>query len=328
MITGNSAGAHERLVTLTGTVPTWARYGTLQIDGYDALYKVAEYKNTTTFTLDSLFNPGADVDAGTEFTLFRSVYPLPDVHRLHQISDESGWWRGRYVTPDEWLARERHLTSAGGPFFWTITGASDLFGAMAVRLAGYPDEAETLDFICCRKPRRLFIDGIQGAWTDGTVTSASGTAVAISGNTFASEVVNSVLRLSRTTAQPTDAAGDNPYIDQRIITEADGSDLTVDDTIDADGVAISTGYCISDPIDLPEYLMDLFKAWCRLELCKTSVRDRLKEARGDLVEARKAARTRDNFVDTPVLSSPWTHPAWQLLQGSISTTEDSDLLGL
>ena len=73
-----TGGTYEYELTLaTGTWPSWARYGRLEIDGYDNIFKVAERKSDTVVTLEPNFEPGEDVAAGTTYELFRSVYTLP-----------------------------------------------------------------------------------------------------------------------------------------------------------------------------------------------------------------------------------------------------------
>lgn len=309
----HAGGASERLVTWTASdesaLPDWTRYGKIRFSGDDVIYKVQERLSDTTCTLSSTHNPGSDVAAATSFTLFRTEYPLTDVHKIHAIEDEDGL-SALYVSPDEWLHYERTQWTSGPTFKWTITGAADLYGAMSLRVTGYPTERRSLDFLCVRRPRRLVVDGIADAWTDGTCTSATGTTVEISGNTFNSEVVGAVVRFSRNSSTPTDVEEGNPFIDQRVITAASGGTLTVDDTIDTDGVTVSTGYCVSDPVDVPEYLMDLFERWCEAEYARRAAPERYREAKAALLDARKQARIRDTFVDLPSLRRPWRHPSW------------------
>ena len=318
----HSGASSERLVTWTASdesaLPTWTRYGKLKFSGDDVLYKVQERLSDTTFTLTSSHNPGTDVASST-FNLIRTEYPLTDVHRIHQIEDEDGNWQTRYVTPDEWLYRERQWWTSGPPFYWTIMGASDLYATMSLRVTGYPAARRSMDFIATRKPRRLLLDGIQSQWNTGTVSSASGTTVVISGNTFANEVVGAVIRLSRDSNIPTDIEEGNPYIDQRVITAAATSTLTVDDTIDTDGVSVSTGYCVSDPVDIAEYLKDVFDHWCEYEYARRAVPERLAEAAALLKEARREAQSRDKFVERPLVRHPWSHPAFALAAATVTS---------
>jgi hypothetical protein len=73
----HTGGASERLVTLTsGTWPSWAAYGKLNIA--NVLYDVSTREGDTTLTLTSSSNPGADVASGTSYELTQDDYTLPD----------------------------------------------------------------------------------------------------------------------------------------------------------------------------------------------------------------------------------------------------------
>jgi len=321
-----TGGTFERQLTLSdGTWPANAAYGRIEID--DIGYKVQQRKSDTVVTLSSGMCPVADIDAGTEYTWFRNEYPLGDVHRLWAMNDESGYWQHTYVTPDRWLAEERAGRIQGRPFMWTLTGGRDFFGGLGIRTSGYPEEAMTMDFIATVRPRRLVIDGVNSAWHSGTgitVTAASGTSCTVSGITFAAEVVGSLIRFSRNANVPTDVEGDNAYIDQRVITAVDdtGMILTLDDTLDFGGVAASTGFCISDPVDLPEALYDLFLRWAEYKYAQV-IGDSKRLARSyELLNgklgARLAAREWDKSVSSPSFGSGWAAEGWDVAVASIT----------
>lgn len=335
-----TGGTTERRLTLTdGTWPDWAAYGRILIGTDTVVYKVAERVSSSVLTLDSGAYPQEDIDAGTTYTLFRSDYPLSNIHRLWSINDESGYWQSAYVPPEEWLTRERNWRTAGKPFYWTIMGGRDFYGSMGIRMSGYPNAVETLDFIATVLPRRLVIDGVGTAWNTGYVTAASGTSITVNSNGLNSEVIGSIIRLSRNSTIPTDVEGGNPYIDQRVITgvsvvtgapmgggegTVDITTVTVDDTIDTDGVTFGTGYCVSDPIDLPEHLYDLFLAWAEYEYAKMAVKEREKDAAAALhgpLGARNSARAWDKQQQEPAFPYPWSHRGWALQSGSVTTTD-------
>ena len=318
-----TGGTNEREVTIAdGTWPSWAALGRIHFSGDTVTYKVAERKSTTVITLDPTFCPQEDVDAETEYAIFRCEYPLPNVHRFGPISDESGYWGSRYVTPDEWMHRERNFQTSGRPFYWTLMGGRNYYGALSIRLSGYPDEAQTLDYIATVKPRRLVVDGYADAWTTGTISSASGTSCTLSGTTVSDEVVGALIRFSRNTSVPTDVEGGNPYIDQRVITAVDdaGVVLTLDDTIDFNGVSVSDGYCISDPVDLSEELYDLLLARVEWEYARLVARERLREATGILHDAILQAREWDNRTMGPSFAREFAHPGFMLMNSQITST--------
>jgi hypothetical protein len=321
-----TGGTYERQLTLSGgTWPTNAAYGRIEIS--DIGYKVQDRKSSTVVTLTSGACPVADVDAGTSYTWFRNEYPLTDVHRVWAMNDETGYWQHTYVTPDEWLYQERAGRILGRPFMWTLTGGRDFFGGMGIRVSGYPEEAMTMDFIATVQPRRLVVDGVAEIYnsTTGTVTAASGTSITITGNTLTNEVIGSIIRLSRNTRVPTDVEGGNAFIDQRVITAVSASGgnttLTLDDTIDTDGVTVSTGYCISDPVDLPKELYDLLLRWAEYRYAAMVDRKRLAECDKLLngrLGARLAAREWDNSVQEPTFARGWTAEGWDVAVASIT----------
>lgn len=333
----HTGGATERRLTLSGAGaawPDWAAYGRILIGSDTVIYKVSDRVSASVLTLDATANPQADVAAGATFTLFRSEYPLPEVHRVWNMSDESGYWQSTHVTPEEWMSRERVWRTSGKPFYWTLMGGRDFYGSMGIRMSGYPDAAQTLDFIATLKMRRLVIDGVNVIYNSGTgtVTAASGTSITITGNTLTNEVVGAIIRLSRNSSVPTDVEGGNGYIDQRVITaiSAAGGNttITVDDTIDTSGITIGTGYCISDPIDLPEQLYDLLLAWAEYEYACMAAPQMKNDAAAALngkLGARQMARAWDNQAVEPAVASPWSHPMWALLQGTITTAGGDNL---
>src|SRR4051794_17925692 len=73
----HTGGAYERMATLAGsTWPDWAGDAFVRIG--QVAYKVDERKSATVITFTETLNPGADLPAGTEFTLYRDTYLLPE----------------------------------------------------------------------------------------------------------------------------------------------------------------------------------------------------------------------------------------------------------
>ena len=70
----DTGGAYERLLTLTGGIwPSWAAYGHVLVNNVP--YQIAERIDDTRVTLTEMTNPGADVAAGTTYSLRRGYVP-------------------------------------------------------------------------------------------------------------------------------------------------------------------------------------------------------------------------------------------------------------
>src|SRR5574340_549520 len=263
----HTGGTNERQLTLTsGTWPTWAAYGRVKVD--DVVCAVASRISDTVLTLDTALNPGADVAAGTSYTLMRSVYTLPpDFKSMDNIHSEDGYWSSTYITPNEWLGLERHAWTSGDSFRWTVLGDPDLYASRAVAVWGYPSAASTLDFIYQRMARPLKFDGYTSDHRVGTITGTAGlTAITGASTQFAADYVGSVIRFSRnTTDEPSGLAGRNPYREQRIISAVGSTTgLTVDSALTY-SYAATTKYCISDPLDMDVALYQAFLRGCELQ---------------------------------------------------------------
>lgn len=255
----HTGGSSERLVTLSGsTWPTWATYGTLRVNDID--YEVDEYLTSTTITLRSSSNPGANVAAGTAYTLYRDSYTLPsDFVALNAPSREDFFGGLEYVSAGDWLAQRRSNYSAGEPSSFAIFGDPNVFQGLQIAFWPTFGTAQTVDFIYLRQPRDLTVFDHK----DGTVSVVSGsTTVSGTGTNFTSSMVGSVIRLYKdSTLHPTAVWGDAPYAQERtILAYTDGNTIRVD-------AAINTGYTgvkynVSDPIDLQKEMLNAFLRCC------------------------------------------------------------------
>ncbi len=317
-----------RTVTLTdGTWPTWARYGRIVFDGDDVVYKIAERDVAgSTVTLDPIFRPADDIDAGTTYTLFRSVYPLPaDAMAIEEIHDEGSMWSTTYIEPSEWLALERQFRRSGKPFYWTVMGAEDLYVQMAVCFHGYPSSAQTLDFIYQRAVRAMRYDGYNlYSSQEANRVNPGGSGGFTTNFNLPEDIEGSVLRMQRaddsTTKPPGSLASMNPYGLQQVITtrtnaitgDCDGSWGTLIAALD------DAHFVISDPVDLPHYLLPLFHRASEYFLAISQVPDRVRQTEALLEKARKRAWGHNATVSMPGLTiggGGWRHPAWALLYG-------------
>jgi hypothetical protein len=326
----HTGGTYERQLTLaSGTWPSWARYGRIKITGYTPLYKIAERKSDTVVTLEPTFNPGADITDATAYTLFRSVYTLPgDLVRLEEIHDENNQWSGGYLDADTWLRCERGLLRSGKPFYWSVGGAPDLYGSLCLMMYGYPATAQSLDFIYYRRPQRLLLDGFQrysSEVADTAVSTISGTTVTFTDWTANPTCNGAVFRWSDTAAAPTGLSGVNPYTLQRMIVDRPANkEYTLDSTAAAEwgGAGPDTGFCISDPIDFPDHLLETFLRACELYWVIKTDQEKVPVCRQLYDMARRQSKAVDGDLSPSTGSvldwRAWKHPAWTYISGQVT----------
>lgn len=271
-------------VTLSGVGddvwPDWAAAGRILFGSDDVEYTVYSRQSDSLIYLDEDLSPSTAPANGTAYTLFQTVYPLSgDVRKISEINDEDGWWSAAYVSPEEWLGWTRYYQGAKSSslFRWTVMGDSDNYGQMAIYTTGYPSTAESLDFIVHRTPRTLRVAGVSTTHQGGAVAASAGTNTARLNVVQTDEVIGSVIRFrsSSPSHAPTGLSGLYPYQDQRVIVAhvvtdvggTDYSDVTLDAALDNSYTVLGGGvFAISDPIDLPEYLLNLFRIRMKLEL--------------------------------------------------------------
>jgi hypothetical protein len=266
----HSGAAEERLVTLTGDTidTTYGSWFTVVID--DVHYPVETVVSSTTFTLPEFSNPGADVAAGTSYVLYRNIYPVPVDFRTggEPIEFEGQGNAPVFVSPEELLSSlEYDNTPQSWLRFYTIRGGGQQYSGLVFEFSPPPSAAMTLTFSYSADPRPIGLIGTGAEYSTGTV-SVSGTTVTGVGTTFTSRMIGSVIRfpVSGTTTIPTGAAGaignDNPYAEQRIITDVASSvSLTIDQSLE--GTHSGAKYTIGDVLDLDYHVMlDAFLALC------------------------------------------------------------------
>jgi hypothetical protein len=204
------------------------------------------------------FLPGT-VNQGDTATFYKTVYALPSNFRnLDEPSDEYNWWSGLYVTPDQAMKIERVSNSSGAPYHWTIIKDPNSSG-WAIKLVGYPTEAETIDFIYRRTARPIRYSGHEAALRQGTITR-SGKNVTGSGTAFPADAVGSVLRVGDTTNIPGPIESLTPWISESVITAR--SSATAIQTVDSGTIAATTKYLITDPIDIAPHMHAAMDSCC------------------------------------------------------------------
>ncbi len=304
-------------LTLTGaTWPSWARYGSVRLENIN--YKVAELDadDDTVITLDGTFRPSETL-TDVEYAIWQSEYRLPsDLTKIVELHDANGVWSAGYVVPGEWLRRTRQSHITGGPFYWTVTGMEDLYGSMSVRLSSVPTSATTLDFLYNRAPRPLKYDGYarfssQGNYEIETYSDGVTHDVALNVS-LTSDIIGSVFRVGGNENNPPGGLGDpHQYNDQRIIQAVSGAEILFDDRLSVAGSA-DGAFTVSDPVDLPTYLLTTFRRRCEYEMAirtaDTKAEDRaLERYHISLIQAMEA----DAQFSGPILPTGWNSWWWQ-----------------
>ena len=262
----HTGGTYERELTLaSGTWPDWAASGKIRIGSVN--HVVESRKSDTVLTLDPSINPGVDVAAGTNYTLFRTDYPLPnDFISLSNVISEDNWWYNRYVTPEQFARLENSAFSTGDVDAWTIKGDPNNFAQLALCVFPAPATATSADIPYRRRPRPLRISGNKTAHTQGTVAISNGAAaVTGTGTAFASDMVGSIIRLGNTADTPTGLDGLNPFIDQRSIVAFTSTTAV---TLDANVAQAFSGakYMITDPVDIDIAMVPVFLRCCEKQM--------------------------------------------------------------
>ena len=261
--TTGTIGVTSGSVTLTGgsfatagVTAANAKHWTIRTG--DRSYPLASYSSATVVTLESSFS-GIDVTAGSSYTLFRTIYPLPsDFKNMDEPSDEFNWWSGLYVTPDEAMKIERVSNSSGEPYHWTLI--NDPHGASwAIKLVGWPTAKETIDFTYRRTARPIRYSGHEAALRQGTI-SRSTTTVTGTGTAFSSAMVGSILRVGDVTNIPGPIESLTPWVSEsRIATVGSSTALTTEDSGTVSG---STKYLITDPMDVAPHMQAALDSCC------------------------------------------------------------------
>jgi hypothetical protein len=248
----HTGGAVSRLVTLTdGTWPDWAGNAYLVLG--IVTYQVGALLSGTQLQLTEISNPGADVAAGTSYTLYRDTFPLPtDCLAIDRMMLVNYAWQLHYEKPGRWLERQRIYRGQATPRTYSIFGDPHYFGTLSVGFFPAPDNAYGLDFIYQRRPRPLLIE----AYSAGTVVATVGsTSLVGSGTNWGCNMVGSSLRLSSDNVSlPTALWGSNPYAVERVVTAVTSpTALVVDEMMPATVGPVK--YVISDPADIEDGAM-------------------------------------------------------------------------
>jgi len=327
--TGGSTCERE-LTIAAGSWPTWAdKGGAVRISS--RVYGVEHRCSSTVLQLDAQLNPGADVDAGTSYTLFQRYVELPnDFVDFTGLMDEDQWQFGRRTSMTEIIAKYRWQYQAGNTTECYAIGENPTkYGEKALWFYPTKSTEETADFVYTRSGRELRYTGMDSVDTAGSVTISDGaTAVTGTSTTFESGMEGALLML-----------GDSSYPGGNYETNRYKELLAIQKYASADGAgaltlataatnAYSTAkYRVTDPIDMPPYAVKAFLAQMELNLAHAMGFERDdRHASMRRLEARARQAVLDAMAaDHPYRSDPAVteHVGWYIAEGEVTDWEPS-----
>lgn len=267
-----TGGSSERLLTLAGaTFPTDARLYSVMIA--NVVYKIQEYLSSTTVQLTEDSNPGADVAAGTSYTLFKALYEAPTNFRnIDFLLDMARGYALQPMTPSDALGLQVGNQSPQQEIGFTVRNAGENYGGLVIELVPPPSAARTYDYMYRVSPRKLTID----KYSTGTVTSSAGstTIEGASSPAWTDKYVGCIMRIAPTdsgSTVPTPPEGNSdgvePYVAQRVITSVTDTDtLVVNEAFSASTTYTAVKYVISDPVDVePNAMLSLLERMAEAE---------------------------------------------------------------
>ena len=305
-----------------GSWPSWAKYGRVRID--DVVYPIESVSGNDA-TLDSVLNPTANISSATSFELFRSVYPLPeDLWRLYDVAVEKSYWLPHYISPSEWLQRERFHQASGQTWAWTIMKDPDDDGRFALRVDPSPSTAEPLGFIYRRKPRALRWAGTEAAARTYTIHGTADASSLTTSTALPANMVGSIIRIADSDETlPTGLAGTSPYNEQHKITKLATTTVTIAGTL-SKSYSAGTKIVVSDPVDMNDTMIEALKAQIEYRFARFANDQRSTTTARDAAdfELRRALEAEARYQFTPGVPQSRYHYMFAHL-GSVITT-DSD----
>ena len=235
-----------RTVTLaSGTFPAWADQAWLLIANKS--YLVRTRSSGTALILDETNSPGADLAAGTAYTLYQESYRLPyDCSNILQCWDTTSRFRLAGLAADLFDESKTAIYQAGTPQAFTVTGDDWIKGALCIKFVPVPAGSRQLCYFYDRTqpPLRIW------KYNTGTVTvSAASAALTGTGTAFNATMLGAVIRFGSASTEPTSLEGSSPYLEERVILSVDSATtLTLDQAVDSAYTAVK--YTISDLIDI------------------------------------------------------------------------------
>lgn len=257
-------------------------------------------------TLEENASPDDDIASGTEYSLVRLTYTLPNYFVSgDELNLGDSAWSPTYVSADEWLRLRRQNLTTGTPFAYTIIGLPELMGQLSLAVWPAPNVDGYADMVIRRRGRDIKLDGFADRLNTGRVSITSGSAtVTGSATNFGSDMRGAVIRISATPSPPTGEFGLNPFVEQRSISEyVNTSEVTMD--ANASNTLSNVSYIISDQIDIHADMVNAFYRGCELQLCYTRESRKLPMAIRAYDMALNLARSADNrSMQSQVVSGP------------------------
>jgi hypothetical protein len=266
--TGTVTYTHAtRTLTLAGaTWPSWVTDATLKLN--DTLCEVETYVDTTNIILDATLNPGADLAAGTTYSLFCRYYPLPsDFVNFTGPMGRNSWAYGQQIGMAEMTAYQRNYSSTGPIQYYAIGERPNRPAEKAIYPWPFAPASEPLDFTYQRRPRELQYTGRDDADMKGTITvTTASTAVVGSGTAFETDMAGAMLLIGRDgTNVPTGRFGLYRYAEQHRIHSVT---TTLAMALASNVTTGATGrkYVVTDPIDIETCAQNAFLRYMEMHL--------------------------------------------------------------
>ena len=306
----HTGGTNEREVTIAaGTWPTWAAQGRLKVAGN--IYEVDRRVSDTVLTLPENTNPGADVAALTDYTLYRSGYQLPDDFRqIVMLHDDDGLWYNSYISPDQWATQERYYNRTERPFWWTLLRDPDNDGRWIIQMPGYPSASKELMFIYHAAGRDIVRSGVETSSSVGTITTNATTAITGANTTFTTgpSMVGSYLRVGDATDIPTGEDGLAPFAEQHKILSVESATALTLATATTTSTA-SLKYVVSDQVEMAQDMTNAFLRGCEFQLAlMTEDSKRIGNSHGQYVRALLLAMEADDRVAHSISATGTSFP--------------------
>lgn len=303
-----------RTVTLAGaTFPADAIWFEIMVNR--VRFEIERFVDATHVVLSERANPGADLAAGTAYTLYRDRYPLPDdFEDMRNLIDiQSPGSSPRPATTDEVLIQSRIVNLTSMPQFYALTRGV-LAGGLAIQFGPSPSEARSYDAVGKFRPTALKVE----KYTTGTVSLTSGSTSVTSGGSaaFTADHVGCLLRVASDAVNlPTSIVGSLDDITNKAVFEAvvtrvpTGTTLEID-RAPSDNLA-TRKYVLSSRLDIESASM--LSALQRLTEAKYALLDNredfVKRARMAEIELGKAAAADDRApADSPGYYGPMRLP--------------------
>lgn len=263
-------------VTLTGgTWPSWAATGAYLKVG-EEICRVSSAAGTV-LQLDPSLALKANISL-QPYTLYRTVYPLPsDFRNLDEPSDEYNWWSGVYLSPDEAMKLERVSNSSGEPYHWTIIKDPDSTG-WAIKIVGYPDRAETIDFTYRRTARPIRWSGHEPAARFASLSTVGDSWLQADSGVFQLSMIGSILRLGTGPESPGPIESLSPYTEELKITGLEQVSVVNDAAVVGPHVSDNKPGLVTDPIDIPPHMWGAMDSACDYFLARIRGRSEDKAA--------------------------------------------------